>query len=326
MPVIADDFLDSVIYLYRSEFEAKEGENAGGSGFLVSVPSQNPNLGPNGGYLFAVTNRHVIDEGATVARLNTADGGFDVFPFPKSRWVPSATDDLAVCPMPLIDGAQFRFKAVPTKHFLRKEHIADWGIGPGDTAFMVGRFINHEGIQRNQPTVRFGSIAQMPWEPIRYELGGKTHDQESFLVEVRSIGGYSGSPVFLFVDPLYHRDEKKSISRDRNTWLLGIDWGHIRDWVTLHSQDRKPMTNAAQVPLNTGVAGVIPAWKLLELLEIDSLKKGMKQAEDDFIARRAVPGAVADSISPPATDENPTHREDFNSLVGAAARKREQED
>ena len=35
--------------------------------------------------------------------------------------------------------------------------------------------------------------------------------------------------------------------------------------------------------------------------------------------------ATTDSAFPPANDVNPTHREDFNSLVNAAAQKRERE-
>jgi hypothetical protein len=50
----------------------------------------------------------------------------------------------------------------------------------------------HEGRQKNSPTARFGNIAQMPNEPVII----KRFEQECFLVEARSIGGYSGSPVF----------------------------------------------------------------------------------------------------------------------------------
>ena len=65
-------------------------------------------------------------------------------------------------------------------------------IGIGDEAIAIGRFINHDGNQRNQPSVRFGAIAQMPKDKIRTDTG----EQDAFLVEIKSISGYSGSPVF----------------------------------------------------------------------------------------------------------------------------------
>src|SRR5260221_10762195 len=62
---------------------------------------------------------------------------------------------------------------------------------------MIYRFIDHQGSQKNLPTVRFGSIAQMADEPV-YQIQRAYH-QESFLVETHSIGGASGAPVFVFM-------------------------------------------------------------------------------------------------------------------------------
>jgi len=53
----------------------------------------------------------------------------------------------------------------------------------------MGRFVNAEGRLRNVPTLRFGTIAQIPIE--------KVDGQVSFLVEARSIPGFSGTPVVI---------------------------------------------------------------------------------------------------------------------------------
>src|SRR5687768_2114902 len=55
MPRIPPKFLNSVFYLYKSEDDAERGEDFGGTGFLVGVPSR------NAGHMFvyAVTNWHV---------------------------------------------------------------------------------------------------------------------------------------------------------------------------------------------------------------------------------------------------------------------------
>jgi hypothetical protein len=59
------------------------------------------------------------------------------------------------------------------------------------------------------------------------------------------------------------------------------------------------------------------------------LTKAMREAARAATAaspESALPIAENASPSPPATDENPTHREDFMRLVNAAARKPEPKD
>ncbi len=67
VPRISDDILDSVVYLYPSVTDAEAGEKAGGTGFLVGVPS-----GVHEGvtYQYAVTNRHVTS-GRKFSRYQT---------------------------------------------------------------------------------------------------------------------------------------------------------------------------------------------------------------------------------------------------------------
>jgi hypothetical protein len=60
MPRIDDDLLDCVVYLYGSKAEADAGINIGGSGFLVSYASSRGIKA--GGFMYAITNRHIIRE------------------------------------------------------------------------------------------------------------------------------------------------------------------------------------------------------------------------------------------------------------------------
>jgi hypothetical protein len=76
------------------------------------------------------------------------------------------------------------------------------GVGPGDEVFMVGRFVSREGKEKNTPAVRFGSLAMVPRESFGEE---QVSSGEHFLVNCRSIFGYSGSPVFVFIDPTLPR-------------------------------------------------------------------------------------------------------------------------
>jgi hypothetical protein len=57
MPRLPDLILDCVVYLYRSEDAAYEGEQAGGTGFLVGVKSQ---VSSDGMYAYLVTNKQRV--------------------------------------------------------------------------------------------------------------------------------------------------------------------------------------------------------------------------------------------------------------------------
>src|SRR5437870_9985694 len=58
---IHEQFLDIAIYLYLNERAARTGLAAGGSGFLVWVESETY---PELRHYYAVTNQHVIEDGA----------------------------------------------------------------------------------------------------------------------------------------------------------------------------------------------------------------------------------------------------------------------
>jgi hypothetical protein len=182
-------------------------------------------------------------------------------------------DDLVAVPMPSHREA-LRVTMIPESVFLTKEKMKELDIGPGDDVFMVGRFINHEGKQRNEPAARFGNISMMPSE-IRSPTTGFL--QESFAVEMRSHAGYSGSPVHVYRTPLLtaHDDGGKFPrfrSHPHGTWFLGVNWGFITDDWEITRRKRRARTASADdwgaevVQANTGMNGVVPACKLSELL------------------------------------------------------------
>jgi hypothetical protein len=142
----------------------------------------------------------------------------------------------------------------------------------------VGRLVNHEGRQKNIPTARFGNISMMPEEPILHPSGIM---QESFVVEARSWSGYSGSPVFAWIPGSDQRSNNLFLSPGWGPWLLGVDWGHIQDWEKVYESDEKTtVAGKWKVKVNTGMAGVVPAWRLLALLNCEQLK--MQRAETEM--------------------------------------------
>jgi hypothetical protein len=272
MPAIPDEALDCVVYLYPDTDSAISGRRAGGCGFAVAVASKHPGFS----FAYVVTNSHVIAEGKSpIVRVNTRDGRFQVIEKTDEFWIPHpGGDDLAVLSINF-EYESIKVKAIADEFFATKEKIEQFKVGPGDEVFIPGRFVNHEGKQRNLPAVRFGNVSMLPHEPIRTERGLL---QEAFLVECRSIPGYSGSPVFLLPMPF------SPVPRTMPPpMLLGVVMGHIRSQRgVLDKTTRKPIDPNWMVETNTGMTVVIPAWKIRELLFMEELVKVREEIEQQL--------------------------------------------
>jgi hypothetical protein len=267
VPRISDEFLECVVYIYPDEQRAFAGEAIGGTGFIVGIPVEGF---PNAASTFVVTNRHNIERGGRAVRLNTVGGDIDVIEIDASNWIMHPEgDDIAVAGIGGLDD-HHQFRWVGINQLLSKDIIEAHNIGLGDDAFVVGRFIRHDGKQRNQPTVRFGAIAQMPGEKILFPDGS---EQESFLVEARSIAGYSGSPVFIQIPRWSSGHRRFNTNWGYGPWLLGIDHCHLSAFEPVRKKPAGDTVNADwYVENNTGMMGVVPAWKLTEMFEMPKIR------------------------------------------------------
>lgn len=257
VPRIDDQFLGTAIYLYRNRIDAENNARSGGSGFLVGHIDMHSTIM----HIYAVTNVHVIDD-CPVIRINKVSGGYDVLELPSTAWLKHPDgDDLAICPAVLTPHHDFKF--VASAGCADEAMLLKFNIGVGDEVFMVGRFIDHQGEKRNIPIARFGHIAMLPSEEIGNALGKK---RLHYLVEMRSVSGFSGSPVFVYDTPTPH-----SLTNVRpqmfSNLLLGIDCGHLPE----HEKE-----------LSAGIAAVVPAWRLLELLEHPTMKRLREEREAEL--------------------------------------------
>jgi len=269
---IPQSWFDSVVYLYPDIARAQAGEQVGGTGFLLGWPVADTGLLA----MWVVTNRHVIEEGGHwTVRINKKDGGIECIDTTDEEWVLSPDSDLAVRPIRLSQDVH-GFNYLTKEWLLTKEWFDALDIGPGDECITIGRFIGHDGRGRNYPTARFGQISQGPNEPVK--ISGKM--QECFLVESRSIGGTSGSPVYLHFDPVSYRpsingktapDGSKLFQGvfPRERWLLGICFAMTPIWQQVCDTHRVELQQGWKVSLNTGMMGVVPSWQLLNLMEGD---------------------------------------------------------
>lgn len=280
MTRLPDVVLDSAVFLFRSVREAEDPNHPthhlGGSGYLFGIPWEEDKelpLGARRQHVYAVTNRHVLTKSdASVVRLNTHSGGVEAFGFDVSDWDLHPSSDLAVVRVPFSPN-KHTTKYIDEHDFLTEERIRKYSFGIGDEVFSPGRFINLTGQARNRAVIRFGAIALMP----AAEIAG----QELLLVEMRSRSGYSGSPVYVYIDPNAVRWHS-SAKRDGfptfegpivGPYFLGTHSGQLK----AIGSEIKEGDEAPQ----TGISTVVPVSKLKELLYMEKLVKEREQYEKD---------------------------------------------
>jgi hypothetical protein len=272
MPRIDDTILHCSIYLYVSEDDAKAGTPWGGSGFLVGVPFTTDK---DSYHIYAVTASHVIETDATVIRFN-ARTGIQTIPYVSRDWVSHRSgDDIAVAltdlnPDPSDYRYKFEFIYAAENLCVTKTLQDEIALGPGDDVFMIGRFVGRDERQSNIPLTRFGHIAGPKNEPINQGPERRNFIQDSFLVEVHSLPGFSGSPVFVSIpSERIPKGRKDEYSYPKQIYLLGVDWGTL-------DENKFP-----------GMSGVVPAWKLLELLYDDKEVVQMRKEREKELAERS---------------------------------------
>lgn len=350
MPRIQDVFTSCAVYIYKSLEDAQNGESYGGSGFLTHVTLKE---NPDWANVYVVTNAHVVRRAKNpVIRLNRKDGGTECIPTNSENWFQHPYgDDVSVLPFD-IEFENLKFWSIDPKYFLTSETVFDEDIGIGDDTVMVGRFISHEGRQQNNPAVRFGNIAMMADEKIEVDGG---LPQEAFLVEMRSLPGYSGSPVFVYSIHAENDASKRRFGRKKGEWpegqnpnkssdgrttvtvleipnldyrlpkgpyLLGIDFCHLHRKAYVRETGGKEMSEGWYVNENTGMAGVIPAWKIRETLDREELVAMREEGDRKITEKKRKPaGASLDAADDSAPNEVFT-KQDFEDALTKVSRKK----
>lgn len=297
---IPEILLDGVAFLYRSKQEAAARVKIGGTGFIVGrkLAGSEEVFGHRKYLPYLVSNRHVVFEGsACVASVNRRSGGVaDPWDIDQNDWVSHPTADLAAtCVVNYLRPQEHRVTHVPDTRLLVQDFIERSMLGIGDEVFMVGRFVNHQGSRENRPAVRFGSLSMM-LETVR--IKNVEHPQECFSAEMRSRTGFSGSPVTAY--------------RTRATTLMDVPVGYVDFWRLLG-------VNAGYVideddESNTWLNAVIPAWKIMELLNMPKLRSIQGDHEKDIAEQGAmssiagtvqIKAATDAELEPSTTEDNP---------------------
>jgi hypothetical protein len=201
MPIVPSAFTNCAFFLYRNKADADAGKNAGGTGFLVATTTDD-----GLGHHYGVTNYHVaVSGGFSCVRINTANGT-EVFEFGPEDWIfPPGGDDIAVVPLDLRQPGQV-FLFIAEGLLLRPDVASEMRIGPGDNAFMVGRFIDIGARERNLPALRFGHISTLPVEIVQ----PNKHKGLCFCVDMHCMSGMTCViPAWRVLDLLNREDLRR---------------------------------------------------------------------------------------------------------------------
>lgn len=240
-----------------------------GSMFFIGTEFDPENKDKVRGVLW-VTARHVIDGAKRLGvenvhvRLNLKDG--------TSRWTAVSLKDWFADENDETLDAAVALRAIPSDAdhiavgpdlFLRQETHERLRFGVTDEVLVVGLFRHRTGNLRNVPIGRMGTIASVDSEAelVSTKLG----EMPAYLIEARSIGGLSGSPVFVLTGTT-RQITGKTKGDDKKAYLLGLIHGHF----DVNSFDIDGVDTSADLTLdqiNTGIAIVTPFRRLFGLVE-----------------------------------------------------------
>jgi len=283
---------------------------------------------------YAVTCRHVIEWiheknfKSPAIQLNRADrDGIYEHQFKYTDWTMSADSDLAVWCVDLPEGADYWPYPMYDSYNRPPRVVAGYDI------FSVGLFSRLPGEHSVDALVRSGKVARSLTKVrlVVNEIKETEVDADAHIVESRSWGGESGSPVFLYKDnwrisrsamstaypgTLIMGDSPDEIVPDVQPALLGIMHGHYKLSSGVSAHDGRKIGN---VEVNSGVGVVIPVEHLARLLMTDKLseeRQKIKGRHEERYRRQITPTPS----STPSGEESFT-REDFESALKKASQR-----
>lgn len=247
-----------------------------GTAFFVGV-----SVGRDRVIKYVVTARHVIENsrprGPLYLRCQDGEEATKIFQLPQDFWWSHPTADVSAARIefPL---ENYGISYLPLDYVATKEYMQQNDVGIGDHLVISGLFSQYIGATKDEPLLRFGRIALIPSEKIRVPAQGGSPEMEmdAILAEAAAWGGQSGSPVFI-----YYSIDRHLFTGDRlqgqlpRPALLGLIHGHY----TVSESIRGDEYVSGRVPLNAGIAIVVPAQKVIDLLNSPEVVEDLEQVK-----------------------------------------------
>jgi len=345
MPQINENLPNVAFFLYGKTKDGQGLSDPVGTGFFIGVPSPARSKRPWEYHVYAVSCWHVaVRDGGSNIRFNTKDEKSLWIELEPDQWefVPDGADLAAVDVTDRLTEAD-KTVLIPEYMFATKHVILLDNIGIGEDGFMLGLFAKSPGKTTNLVAARFGNVSLLATDeaPIRQPNGSI---RPSHIFDMRSRGGFSGSPVFVYRTPGGDlRKDSNTVTATKNFGLqihfdklgenrflklLGVHAGQYPEKTKAKKAKTIPHESAAvlndgdDLEIPSGMTVVIPTWEIIELLNSPKLKKQRIEREQAFAASTegAAIAESAKAVSIEPEDANPRHKEDFTRLLGAAAK------
>lgn len=275
---IPEELADCVFFL---EVETPDGPSPIGTGFLIHDQRQDIRG-------IMVTARHVVEPaiqlGRKISARFTASQSTAVaagaesatirFVIAPEEWtfgdVTEEADDVAVAFLHPLAPTMAQIRVIGTAVLATEALLKHHEIDVGDEVLVAGLFVMHYGTNRNLPIYRLGHIAGMPHEPIKTKIG----NLRAYLLETRSIGGLSGSPVFVHLGGFMRLPPGTQLVSDGSgvhgnsqaVMLLGMIHGHYSADVPLTEPDSMDGVDPGDL-VNMGIALAVPTSRIMAAVE-----------------------------------------------------------
>jgi hypothetical protein len=295
MPRLHPQLQDCVFFLYRVSPKTGKIEGPLGTGFFVakSYPFH-----PQAQHLYAVSNWHVaVSLGASMIRVNTKDGTTRFLDYDPMDWIFDRSEDLAIVDVHDDLRPNDGISRVHERDFLAGDRWSRSGLTIAEHTFMIGLFPDHHGGDWNVPSARFGNISMLSSLHAKVKMPGGS-EQACYLVDTHSKGGFSGSPVFVYGTSgsdlsKLDLDERDPFGIPKPTnvlfGLLGIHCGQfwenveVRKTLPIYDEaNNDPILEGDRLKVPSSMTIVLPAWRILALLDVEQFAVARKKREDRY--------------------------------------------
>ena len=307
MPQLNQYLPSAAFFLYGKTEDGKDLSGPVGTGFFIGILSPARSKRPWEYHVYAVSCWHVaVRDGGSNIRFTTKDGKSLWIELEPDQWefVPAGADLAAVDVTDRLTEAD-KTVLIPDHMFATKDTISTENIGIGEDGFMLGLFEKNPGKDTNLIAARFGNVSLLATDkgPIRQPNGSV---RPSHIFDMRSRGGFSGSPVFVYrtpggdlrLDSPVATATKNNggqiifnkLGENRFFKLMGIHAGQYHEKAKANKerdvQDESDtvIRDGDQLKIPGGMTLVIPTWEIIELLNSPNLAKQRISREKTFAA------------------------------------------
>lgn len=317
MPRLNVNFARCVFFLHGRHPATGKLSKPVGTGVLIGTGG--PRLAH--GNMYAVTCAHTAPQGASIIRINTNDGGSRTIDLHPDDWFTAKHNgaDIAAADITEKISPDDDIRYITASWFVTKSFIQSAEIGIGEDGFMLGLFTEQPGSRRNLVASKFGNITLLADDDAPIGWKGR-RPIPAHLFDIRSRGGFSGSPVFIYRTPNGDLTDVTEGRRRRTTlpprtssmrwpdhdgrdhelkdWefehdiadnlfirLLGIHVAQFKEPVEVSKvvgsvHSEAPIEAGDKLWIEGGVTIVVPAWDVLELLNRDEFVQQRQRRED----------------------------------------------